>query len=577
MKKTIKSITHLIKLYLNNFNLIKLKINKHYSQDLSDKLKKIITQKNIKKTKNLQNYKSKILFIPGFCHAESHAVFASLICILLSLKNTIIKPLIMNDFFTGESHINGGNYGGIITNSFRLNQRKIETQLWKNLCKFDLVILLKFFRPWDYFIARKITKNLTINNFNEITFKNYRVGHRAVAAVKHLSRAADIKQENNYSKSLKFHAINIVKEYICIERMLKKEKPSTIVSYSADTHYHWEIIKHLAKKNNIPYYVYGFGEKKGSIFLGDDSKYTLDGRESFLEFYKKQSFLKAQKEIDTIMALRINGKFSGFYNREYNSNYKQKINEIKNWANSRKIFLYAGNDLTDDHVLNDCPAFPNLYEMLLKTIEFFNKNPQICLIIKAHPAEREYYESKNPEWIKACLKEVLNFSNIKLNENIKFIDYDTDIHAVNLIEIVDCGLIASSTLALDLLYMKKPVINTYESHYTDLGFTYDVKSQKEYFDYILKISKSDCLLNEDEYKKAIIYLFYYYNFLQISSSLFESAPVNTGEIMKPKLNIDNIDALIEHKNKLLDYAITSIVNNEIIFAKNRFNKQNFNE
>ena len=84
----------------------------------------------------------------------------------------------MNDFFTGESHINGGNYGGIITNSFRLNQRKIETQLWKNLCKFDLVILLKFFRPWDYFIARKITKNLTINNFNEITFKNYRVGRR---------------------------------------------------------------------------------------------------------------------------------------------------------------------------------------------------------------------------------------------------------------------------------------------------------------------------------------------------------------------------------------------------------------
>jgi hypothetical protein len=577
MKKIIKSITHLIKLYLNNFNLIKFKCNNYYSQDFTNKLKKIFNQINIRKEKNSPSFKNKIIFVPGFCHSESHAVFASLISMILSIKNIHIKPLIMNDFFTGETHINGGNYGGIITNSFRLNHRKIETELWKNLCKFDLVILLKFFRPWDYFIARKITKNLTINNFNEVTFENYRVGHRAVAAVNHLSRAADINQEKNYSQSLKFHAMNIVKEYLCVDRMLKKEKPSAIVSYSAETHYHWEIIKHLAKKNNIPYYVYGFGEKKGSIFLGDDSKCMLDGRESFLEFYNRQNFNDAKKNVDEIMNMRIHGKFSGFYIRDYSSNHQQKINEIKNWANGRKIFLYAGNDLTDDHVLNDCPAFSSLFEMLLKTIEFFNQNPQICLIIKAHPAEREYYESKNPEWIKACLKEVLNFSKVELNDNIKFIDYNTDIHAINLIEIVDCGLIASSTLALDMVYMKKPVINTYESHYTNLGFTYDVKSQKEYFDYILKISKSDFLLNEDEFKIAIIYLFYYYNFLQISSSLFDSAPVNTGEIMKPKLNIDNIDTLIEHKNKLLDYAITSIVNNERIFAKNRFNKQNFNE
>ncbi len=269
--------------------------------------------------------------------------------------------------------------------------------------------------------------------------------------------------------------------------VLEKERPDIMLTlhgvYAA-----WEpFFKYFVKKG-ICSYVYGVG--MGDIgtmcfiknvgvsgnFLGEkwgelrEKDLTSDEIKE-LNTFKNERFWKDRGWISTLTnnlerTDRDQESFADFLNRKPDKRYALFTNVP--WDNA----LIEGN----------C-AFKDIFEWFDETIQYFYENKNIDLIIKVHPAERldpqsytfsKYIADKYPE----------------LPENIFVIPNDTKIRPYSLFPKIDCGIIYSGSLGLEMAMEGIPVLAAGKSHYSVLEvIVKPIRTKTEYFETLADFSE----------------------------------------------------------------------------------------
>lgn len=138
-------------------------------------------------------------------------------------------------------------------------------------------------------------------------------------------------------------------------------------------------------------------------------------------------------------------------------------------------------------------GFDSLYDWIDFTINVFRNNPEYYLIIKTHPAEKVF---QSQETLYDYIKDTPN--------NVLVLPPDTDISSYNLFPFIDTGIVYNTTTGLEMLLNNIPVIVAGNAHYSNKGFTYDVKTKKEYKDILFKKHKLENI------KELELYSYYYF-------------------------------------------------------------------
>ena len=201
------------------------------------------------------------------------------------------------------------------------------------------------------------------------------------------------------------------------------------------------------------------------------------------------------------------------------NNFTHEQNDVLKLLNKHKdsgknIFLLFTHLFYDTPIYDISPAFKDMCNWVLETIEFFKKNDDF-LLLKPHPVEINQDNPKfNPD---ETLLTFLKNNNIHLTENIFLLK--PRLFGLNEIApFVDCGLIWRSSVSLELPFYNVPCIISGSPPYKILDFYY-AENKKDYFKLIKSIKKlsvtedlklnviryRECMKNKHKYIRSIPY------------------------------------------------------------------------
>jgi hypothetical protein len=217
----------------------------------------------------------------------------------------------------------------------------------------------------------------------------------------------------------------------------------------------------------------------------------------------------------------------------------EKRFEIKKY---RKIYSLFPNVPWDAALMFANTAFKDLFEWISITIQAFKERPNDLLLIKIHPSEISVMESR---------KTVLDFikeMHDTIPPNVKLIPPDTKISPYSILDITDTGLVYNGTIGMEMAIRKIPVIVAGNAHYSNKGFTYDIKSKEQYTE-LLKTN-----LTPKDVNMAEKYAYFYFIKTYIPNSF-----INATNLVNIGWNIKSFKEFEPGKDKYLDHICNYII------------------
>ncbi len=430
------------------------------------------------------------------------------------------------------------------------------------------LFLSGFRKDEDDKLAEEISAEINFQNYNKMSYKGYHLGIEAAKAVANLNDAPMLENKSEVIQQLKTHVKNIVKLINAYERIFDVVKPDVVFS-NIPFYYRWGAAFHVARERKIPFYGIGIGERENSCYFVYNSDKLYDFSEGWDSFKRKNLDSDTEKFINKTIFERSQGKHYSLPHFKQSNQVTEEYRKLLSWINKDKsLVFFPVNVPSDATILENSYVFDNLYEMVVKIIQYFNNHPDYQLIIKAHPAEEQFYSISSPMQ-KYCLRNVLSNLSEKLSNNIFFIDYNSSVTSFDIYPLIKLGIMYTSSAAIEMTWTGKPSITVSESHYTGKGFTYEPKTGEEFYRLIEKIlsgGEPESVIRERIELSKKYFLYYFFHGL-IKFNLFQGNDYNS---IPTKLLFDDFNKILPGNNVHLDYICSSIIDKLPIYGENRW-------
>lgn len=146
----------------------------------------------------------------------------------------------------------------------------------------------------------------------------------------------------------------------------------------------------------------------------------------------------------------------------------------------RDIFALFPNVMWDNATtfeewnrLFDSPA-----EWLVETVRYFADAENKVLVVRVHPAERSWMP------VRKSVADILRFhldQQTIARENVIIVPPEEPLSSYSLFDYLKGGVVYNGTIGLELIFRHVPLIIGARAAYSEKGFTYELRSRKEYF------------------------------------------------------------------------------------------------
>ncbi len=215
---------------------------------------------------------------------------------------------------------------------------------------------------------------------------------------------------------------------------------------------------------------------------------------------------KAKLALTGLFGARKNAHLWGNFARQWQQN------PVKGGASVRESFkldarplaLLATNVLGDSLTLGRQRITQTMAEMIVRTIAYFMRHPEVQLVVRVHPGELKTHGTS--------MVDVINQAYPELPENIHIIRPEDKTNTYDLMEIADFGLVYTTTVGMEMAMSGLPVIVTGKTHYAGKGFTLDPQTWKEYEQMLEQVSHNPTSerLTPEQVEKAWLYAYLFF-------------------------------------------------------------------
>jgi hypothetical protein len=149
-------------------------------------------------------------------------------------------------------------------------------------------------------------------------------------------------------------------------------------------------------------------------------------------------------------------------------------------------------------------AFKDMWEWLVTTIRYFEKRPELQLIIRVHPAERRgHIQSRQPVAVEIARE----FGQIP--KNVFIIPPESDVSTYAVMLQCDSVLIYGTKTGVELTSLGVPVIVAGEAWIRNKGITLDARTREEYLTLLDALPLGE-RLSEDKMRRAKKYAYHFF-------------------------------------------------------------------
>jgi hypothetical protein len=239
----------------------------------------------------------------------------------------------------------------------------------------------------------------------------------------------------------------------------------------------------LAVSSNagVPTYSDGWGYRNGHLIFGNTANRNYMGQFAAQDVVEAalntELTAEESEEVETIISQWRNNEVSSI-------DYANRTGKSADTDANVLVGLFT-NLLWDGALEPDQALYDDVYEWLADTIDIIGDQSDTHLVIKPHPAEhlRGTNESVR-DWVRAEYD--------TLPENVTLLPPDTEIDTYALFDDLDLGLVYASTVGLEMVCDRLPVVTSGYPPYHGFEITYDPDTKAEYREFVEQPGNHDC-------------------------------------------------------------------------------------
>jgi len=491
-------------------NIIALVLKKYRYRNKRDPFQEF---NSIKKESVFNSEKGNILLLPIRVTPTSNT-FEGVIGYALKLRGYKVHALMCGQLLTKCENINQKQNFSLACSLCNYEQNRFSTTFNIENSKY-----LEEIGKYEYNKLLDLSYSVHIEKIFSYTYKNVSIGSYVEGGVARYLLLSNIDIEK-YEKLIREFFLTALLSVEATKSILERTKPKFVIS-SHGIYSTWGASIETCIADGYHVIVWGRGYiGKGNLVLSHNASYLFDTINESSEYWETtQISNKIKKEI----SIYFKNKRNPHSNVDH-VNYYADIEKIDNNIfeilkldiNRKRIGIYP-NIPWDGKMFSATEEFSDLNIFVKAIIEWAKKNPDVDLIIRAHPAEA--YRKGN-ESIERFI-DIINQECTKLPNNIKYIEPTSTINSYELSEICDAALMYASTLALEFAYAKHPVIQVGLNNVSNKGLVFDAPTKKKMFDYLDKAISNQLEINDLMYQRIVQYSDYWINKRHIPEELLD--------------------------------------------------------
>ena len=349
------------------------------------------------------------------------------------------------------------------------------------------------------------------------TYRKYEVdlGRSVQASLcRYFLRGTPSLQENELITRKFFHTALLSLEAARV--IHHRYKPSLLIS-SHGIYSTWGVFCDYFQAKDLPYISWGFQYKKNAFIFSHNKSYHEDIIKENPEDWLGQPVSK-QKLAEAVDYLRSKGSASHSDAINYYSYSKEGADaELFDLTTGYQYKLGVFPNISWDAQISFKPkTFESMNDWLITTVEWAAENPEVIVIIRAHPAEkRAGYE------VKETARKLITDAFRSPPENVVILDKADDPSSYRVLSAVDACAVYGSKFGLEAAVEGKAVVVGGEAYYSGKGITFDARGRDNYKDLLSQVTLSNLKPSTKMVEMSKLYAYHYHSRRQTVLKLAE--------------------------------------------------------
>lgn len=398
--------------------------------------------------------------------------------------------------------------------------------------------------------AREIAQNIPVSSIKNYQIDGVTVGkHGFAGAVRYFSHSDPTEFPLGEEIIRKYFEAAII-SYYAIKNLLAKNKYDSVY-LTHGTYAPLGIIRETCEHLGIPVSCWNVSYLKGrfSFVHGDVLPSILNEPNHLWENYKWGDE-QEKKVMDYLDSRRGTGS-KDWLTIAKDKNYIpfEEFAKEKKLDLNKPIIGFLTNIIWEAVAEYDSKAFPDMLTWILKTINYFKKRKDLQLLIRIHPAEKQWHVSRQ-----LTLDEIMKHFK-ELPANVFVINSNEDVNTYEAMEYCDSAIIYQTQTGLELAARGIPIIVAGDAWIRNKGIVSEPLSEEEYFKQLDQLPFNE-RLSEEKISRARKYAYHAFFRKMIPLSFLEG----TEDWMLYRPTLKKLDELLPNSNVGLDIICEGILN-----------------
>lgn len=366
--------------------------------------------------------------------------------------------------------------------------------------------------------AEKVSGELPVSEIEKFELDGLKIGEHAKAGALRFFARATIDEEAFGEQVLRRYLKAAILTALSVRQLLQKEQFDVAVFHHG-IYVPQGIIGEVARQLGVRVVNWNPAYRKNCFIFSHDDTYHHTLMDEPVSVWEDMPW-PPERENTIARYLRSRWEGENDWIRFTENPYFEKdriLAEIGCDA-SRPIIGCLTNVMWDAQLHYPANAFANMLDWLLFTVRYFEKRPDLQLVIRVHPAEiRGSVPTRQP------VVEELRKYFPKLPSNVFVVPPESNISTYVLSELCDSVIIYGTKTGVELTSVGIPVIVAGEAWIRNKGVTTDATSSESYQD-ILDALPIKARLSGGTVQRARKYAYHFFFHRMIPIEVFERGP-----------------------------------------------------
>jgi hypothetical protein len=406
-------------------------------------------------------------------------------------------------------------------------------------------------------IHQKDFRSMNLKQLRNLELDNIKIGEHAYSGVLRFYAKTKIDDEIRGKELMIEYLKSSLITKVVTDNLFKKFSYSRLI-LNHGIYVPQGVVIDIAKKNEIRTSTWCPGYRKNSYCITNGDTYH---RALIYENNSNWENIKFTPKIDNLITTYLQSRKTGvndwihFYKDKPDFNVKNYFDKINLDINKPTIGL-ATSVLWDAQIDFPSNFYSDQLEWINDTIDFFDKNENLQLIIRISPAEVNITKPARQKVYDEVLKRYKT-----LPKNIFVIKPEDPISSYEILKKCEYIIIYGSRIGIELAAMGKKIIVCGEGFVRNKNIAIDIKDKKQYLNILTKIANKTIVTEETDVVRAKKYAYHFF-----FRRMFELKILKERTGKWPNFTYsENIDRLIlENKDIVLEKVLESIFNDKDI-------------